>query len=140
MVTTLVLIGIMTALPVVGIGMGLYFWAKLKRFLQTVPVIQTAEDLERFKQIAAGQMYGALVQLVILIGPWIVFGYGLITDNLEYWASLCPLVPYIGVGAMGFLMKPTERRVQATPAATEQLEAQRDHVVDVWMQKPFPNW
>jgi hypothetical protein len=130
----------MAGLPLIGIGLGFYFRSELRRFLREVPAIRTTGDLERYKAVVARNMYAALVQILILGAPWVVFLYGaFIADVLSVIDTLYIAVPSIGVFVMGQYINQEETRMKTIPVIPE-LQAQRDAVVRSWGSKPTPDW
>lgn len=135
------LVSLMLALPAICIGLLIFFMAELKRWADSVRVIRTVEQLDEFKALARRQMYAALVALVCIIGPYVLYWIGYFKDVLrwtDFW--LFAVLPSLAVAAVGKLCKPIEQRVQQMPVEDETLRRERDRVVQVWMKEPFPNW
>jgi len=118
----------------------LYF--PLRSFRQKYKVLRNEADMLAFKRLASFQMYVSLVALYLTWVPlvlWLVgkFGLGQLTwlDGLLF--VILPLVVQfaISAGAIG-----TARELRCTPAGDENLTAERDRVVDVWVNKKYPEW
>jgi len=139
--TRTTILAIMLTCPVLGLIVSFYFGSLLKKFLTTTPAINSLQDIERFKQLVKGQMYAALVQIVILSIPIIVFAYGFWIKVLKPNTDiLYMLVPSLVVLGAGMTLKSVERKVQNVPTATDELAKERDRIVDIWLHQPFPNW
>ncbi len=134
------LVLVMMALIGLGLLLSVVFGWQLKRFCDRTPEIRTGADLEAFKRVVAGQMYAALAQIVILLAPWAVFGYGFFTGKLAIGDALYLTLPYIAVGIGGLLMKRVEERAKHLPVSDPQLEEARDRVVHTWVKRALPDW
>jgi hypothetical protein len=119
----------------------LAFW-KLRTFRLRVNVLRTKEDLRAFRDVAKLNMYAALT----LIPLWGIFFLliPLTLGGLARHSSVVALFSTLGMGPAMLLLSlgvlKEERSVQRTPAATDELAAERDRVVHVWLKKPFPDW
>lgn len=130
----------MLALIGLGLALSVVFGWQLKRFCERTPEIRTGADLEAFKRVVAAQMYAALAQVVILLSPWVLFGYGFFTDKLVIGDVLYLTLPYIAVGIGGLLMKRVEERAKHLPVSDPQLLEARDRVVHTWVKRALPDW
>ena len=92
------------------------------------PRLQTPEDLERFKEMAAAQMKAALVQLFILSSPGLVFIYGFFLGILEGAHVVYVVVPSFLIIVLALFVETlrnrprmvVSRRPERTPHVTEQ--------------------
>ena len=134
-----VLIWLMLLLPAAGVVNGLWFSSELKRFLDRVPMLASSHHVEQFKQVVARQMYAALVQLVILALPPVVFFCGLVMGALGLADVLFVIIPSAVVLVVAMAMRPTELKARSIPAADPELERQRDLIVDTWLKKAVPD-
>lgn len=130
----------MLALIGMGLLLSIVFGWQLKRFCDRTPEIRTGADLEAFKRVVAGQMYAALAQIVILLAPWVLFGYGFFTGKLAVNDALYLTLPYIAMGIGGLLMKRVEERAKRLPVSDPQLLEARDRVVHTWVKRALPDW
>lgn len=135
-----VLLALIVGIPVMGVLLQVYFSHQIRRFLRETGALESAEDLERFKGIAAIQMYAALVLLPILMAPVVLYGYGLWSGELAPSDLLFVLVPSLALFVAGQAGKRVERQMYEMPVADEELGRERDRVVQVWQHKPFPEW
>jgi hypothetical protein len=127
-------------LPALGILNAVWFGSELARFAREVLRLESSADVERFKEVVARQMYAALVQIVILAAPPILFFVGIVRRELFPADVLAIIVPAGVVIAVAALYKKVEQRVRAIPAADPELERQRDAVIHTWLKKPLPDW
>lgn len=128
------------AAPLVGLLPMAWGWRQLARFLQARPRLSAEADLKAFKALARDQMILALVQIGVLASPWVLFGIGLALGVLQVHESIFSTGSFVVVLAGGLALRLVEKRVQAVPAATPELEAARNRVVHTWMTKPLPDW
>lgn len=134
------LLGGMVGCYTLGILLAVVFGNELRRFLAEVPEICSSPEMERFKRTVAHQMLGALVQMVVLLLPWALYGFGLVNKVLSFRdLPLFVVVPSVLLLAAGQAMKKLERRVQEMPCAQE-LRPERERVVQTWKKKPLPDW
>lgn len=135
--TFIVMLVICPALAAANLFWG---WMALTSFLREHPKITNGGDMDRFKQMAASQMYQGFVQVLLVFLPVIFFFGGLLTQNLTTRDFLYVIIPFCMVVSFGLYVKNMERQVQTTPALTAELERERDAVVKTWLTKPFPDW
>lgn len=124
----------------VGLCSQVWFGMALIAFRNTVTEIRDDRDMQRYKDLAAGQMYAALVQIVLLIAPIAVFIVGIMLKGFTVQDIGYVIIPSVCIFAAGMYVKQIETKVQQTPAATRELEEERDRVTECWMKKPFPDW
>lgn len=133
-------IALMVLLPAAGVVNAYYCGASLRAFLRDVACLASAANLERFKRVVAGQMVAALVQLVLLAVPPILYAVGLARGVLVGGDIVYVLVPSAVVILVARTFKRLETRVKTIPAADAELARQRDAVVHTWLKKPLPDW
>jgi fatty acid desaturase len=129
-------------LGLLGLGLVNLLWGGLElgRFRREVKVIASTHELERFKRLAAHQMYAALAQIGLLGLPILVFFFGLARGDLHPPDVGYLIFPSLIVLVLAFLFKKVEGDVQRTAAADDLLSGQRDAVVRTWLKRPFPDW
>jgi hypothetical protein len=137
-----ILVGVIAGLQIVGMLSGLVFGWQLQRFLSTTPSIDSWQAMERFKRVVAMQMYAALIQIGVLGLPGVLFVLGIMAGELRFlWDVLYLVVPAAGVVGVGFALKQIESRVRALPVSGDpEMQANFKHVVNTWINKPFPDW
>lgn len=135
-----VLLALIVGIPVMGVLLQIYFSHQIRCFLRETRALESAGDLDRFKGVAAIQMYAALVLLPILMAPLALYIYGLWSGELPPSDLVFLLVPSLALIVAGQAGKRVERRMHEMPIADEELGRERDRVVDVWLHKPFPDW
>jgi hypothetical protein len=132
---------LMLLLGLIGLGLlnVLTAFPSMYGFSSKVRRIQSESDMNHFKRVAARSMYGALVQIVVLVAPNLVFAWGSIAGHLT-WADAGPVVvAYVVVLGASMMLKRAESQVQAC-LVTDELRAEKEHVVEVWRTRPFPKF
>lgn len=109
-------------------------------FLSAHPVLRDELDMAAFKRLAASDMWAALLYIatVVLAALVLVAGVGL--GEMREWEAAVAVAGFAALLPLWVWVRHLERRVQAVPAATDELTDERDHVVNVWLKKPFPTW
>jgi archaellum biogenesis protein FlaJ (TadC family) len=130
---------LMVLLPAIAAVNALYFGAELRRFAMEVPRLESSHHLERFKQVVARQMYAALVQIVLLALPAVVFVVGIARGALTTGDILFVVIPAAVIILIAQVNRRDEARVRELPAEPT-LTAQRDRIVRTWVRKPLPDW
>lgn len=130
---------LMLLLPAIAAVNALYFGAELRRFAMEVPRLESSHHLERFKQVVARQMYAALVQIVLLGLPAVVFVVGIARGALTAGDILFVVIPAAVIILIAQVNRRDEARVRELPAEPT-LTAQRDRIVRTWVRKPLPDW
>ena len=133
-------ITLMLLLPVVAVVNAIVHGSQLKAFLERTPGFATYQDIVEFEKVVARQMYAALVQIGLLVAPGVVFVVGLIRGVLSPGDILYVVVPSFVILALGVAFKTIENKVRSIPVGDAILEERREHIVKVWMTKPFPDW
>ena len=106
------------------------------------PRLRDASDMARFKRLASGQMYVAVVFLPLAWVPLIAWAFGIAVAGATNWLDLLLYVvlPLAAVVATSGAMVGLARAVRATPTDGPALAAERDRVADVWVSRRFPDW
>jgi hypothetical protein len=128
------------ALYGLGVANAVVFGSELRRFASEVTTISSTAHMERFKQVVARQMYAALAQIGFLGAPVVVFFAGVVRKVMGPGDVLLIIIPSAIILLLAQAYKKVETAVRELPVADEQLRRQRDHIVDTWMKKPFPDW
>ena len=127
-------------LPCIGLVMALVLIGRLRGFLEETPTLSSAGDVQRFTGLVSAQMWGALVQIVLLILPPIIYIAGLISGSLRGSDALYVILPETVVLIAGKLLSPVEKRAMAIPATDTVLERQRDRIVHIWKKGVIPRF
>lgn len=127
-------------LPLAAIVNAWWFGSELQRFARQVTSFTSTHEIERFKGVVARQMYAALVQIVLLALPPILFFVGLARGALEPGDVIFIIVPSAVVIMVAMLYKQTEKLVKSIPAQDDELRRQRDAIIHTWLKKPLPDW
>lgn len=133
-------ITLMLLLPAVAVLNAIIHGSQLREFLERTPAFATYQDIVEFEKIVARQMYAALVQIALLVAPGVVFVVGLVRGVLSVEDILYVVLPSFVILALGVAIKKVENTVRSIPVADPILEERREHIVKVWMTKPFPDW
>jgi len=133
-------IALILLLPAVAVLNALIHGSQLKAFLEQTPAFATYQDIVEFEKVVARQMYAALVQIALLVAPGVVFVVGLVRKVLSVEDILYVVLPSFVILGLGIAFKKVENKVRSIPVSDPILEERRDHIVKVWMSKPFPDW
>ena len=133
------LIILLLALPTLAIVNALIAWYVLSTFVRGTPGIDTQRDMDRFKRVISYQMYGALLQIALLLPPTAIYFVGLAVGTLGVGDIAFLLVPSFIVVAVGALGKKIEARAKALPV-TEEFAGEYQRVLEVWVKSPLPKW
>ena len=119
---------------------GLYF--PLRGFREKHPEIRGDADMLAFKRLASVQMYVSLAALYLAWVPLLIWVVGKFVLGRLTWLDglLFVVLPFVIQFALSAAAIGTAKAVRSTPAATEGLSAERDRVVDVWVNKKYPEW
>lgn len=134
-----ILLGLLIALPSAGVLLSALLGLQLWRFIRTRPGIETEADLLVFKRIVAGQMYGALAQIVVLGAPPALYVYGILAGALAVRDVIYLILPGLVVLGVALLIRRVEGRAR-TMWVEEALREAYDHVVRVWFKRALPDW
>ena len=135
-----VYIAALLLLPAAAVVNSFFHRRQLSSFLKKTPAIMTYQDITAFEKTVARQMYAALLQIALLVAPWIVFGHGVFSEILTIDDLGFVIAPSFVVLALGLNYKRLENRARSLRAEDPILAERRDHIVEVWMRKPFPDW
>ena len=119
---------------------GLYF--PLRSFREKHPEIRGDADMLAFKRLASVQMYVSLAALYLTWVPLLIWIVGKFVLGRLTWLDglLFVVLPFVIQFALSAVAVGTAEAVRRTPAATDTLTAERDRVVDVWVNKKYPEW
>ncbi|MCD4707213.1 MAG: hypothetical protein K8S62_05685 [Candidatus Sabulitectum sp.] len=134
------IITLLIAFPSASLISGIIYISNLKRFVDTTPRIETNQDLELFKNVVRHQMYAALLQIVLLGTPIIIFTYGTISGILEFGDVLYVVIPNLIVIIVSRILRKTEKKAQSISASTPQLVSAVSSIVYSWENKALPDW
>jgi len=112
----------------------------LKRFMDETPRIDSNRDLEKFKDVVRKQMYAALLQIVLMGLPILIFLYGAVTGLMRFGDILYVIIPNAIVIVVGKVLRGIEKKAQSLPVSSPELEKARDDIVYCWEKKPLPDW
>ncbi len=112
----------------------------LEQFLEEVPVITSGHEMELFRALVKRQMRAALLQIPLLGLPTLLCMTGFFVGMLKAADLWYVILPAVAVLIISWIFKKTEARVKRIPAGTKELEAERDAVIDTWMNRATPDW
>jgi hypothetical protein len=130
----------MLGLPALAVVNAFWFGTELKNFLSSTPRLESSHDLERFKTVVAHQMHAALIQIVLLATPPIVFFVGIFRGVLSPSDLLYIIGPSAVILIVAAMYRGHEKRAKSIPTADPELEKQRDAIIHTWMRRPWPDW
>jgi hypothetical protein len=133
-------IALILLLPAVAVVNAIVHGSQLKSFLERTPAFATYQDIVEFEKVVARQMYAALVQIALLVTPGVILVVGIIRGVLSAGDILYVVLPSFVILALGLAFKTLENKVRSIPVSDPILEERRDHIVKVWLTKPFPDW
>jgi hypothetical protein len=133
-------LAVILGFPVLAVLNALYFGSELRRFADRTPRLETPLEMTKYRRLVGRQMYAALLQLLLLAIPPIVFFYGLIHKILTVPDILFVVVPSAILIVIAQLNRRHEARIRTLPTATEQFAEERDAIVRTWVRKPLPDW
>jgi TRAP-type C4-dicarboxylate transport system permease large subunit len=131
---------LMLLFPLLAILNAVWFGSELQKFAKEVRTFSSTHEIERFKGVVGRQMYAALVQIVLLVVPPILFFVGIAKGALTPGDIIFIIVPSAVVIAVAALYKQTEKQVKEIPANDDELRRQRDVIIHTWLKKPLPDW
>jgi hypothetical protein len=127
-------------LPAGGVVNAVIHGRLLAEFVRATPAIRTYQDIVDFERVVARQMYAALMQILLLAIPGVLFAFGLFRKILGPGDFLYILAPSGVILVLGIAFKGLEKRAQAIPCEDPVLEERRQHIITTWIKKPFPDW
>ncbi len=95
-----------------------------------------------FKRLASSQMYVSLISGYLLWIPLITWIFGKFLLGQLTWLDglLFVVLPFAVQVLISSYMIGAARAVRSTPTTSKALDAERDWVVDVWLNKKLPEW
>lgn len=118
----------------------LSIWSRnvLNTFLARHPAVQGTATFEEYKQIVRGQMYAALVYLVLGIASLLLAIALAVSGGLATVALVVAVnVPLLLLGQSN---KKIEERVRALPCSDPQLAGEYARVGESWVRRPLPDF
>ena len=138
------LLTIMVALPTIGAVFLVVLTITYHRFRRIVPELRTPEDLQRLRSLAKFQMYLAIPghPLVTIGGPIAIWFIGWLVLKELGWLDLLvygvlPMILPVAIAAIG---ESPATMAKDIPAKEASLASERDRIVDVWINRLFPDW
>jgi hypothetical protein len=133
-------IALILLLPAIATLNAIIYGSQLNQFLERTSAFTTYQDIVEFEKIVARQMYAALVQIGLLVAPGVIFVVGLVRGVLTVNDILFVGLPSVWILALGVAFKKVENKVRSIPVSDPILAERRDHIIRIWMTKPFPHW
>jgi hypothetical protein len=138
------LLTIMVALPTIGAVFLVVLTITYHRFRRIVPELRTPEDLQRLRSLAKLQMYLSFLghPLVTIGGVIVIWVVGWLLVKKLGWLDLLvfgvlPMIVLLIIAAVG---ESPARMAKGIPASDASLASERDRIVDVWINRLFPDW
>ena len=117
-----------------------WFGGQLKRYVLSTRMLSTDLDVFRFKKIVAKQMRAALLQIVLLSLPIVIFITGIMFKALYPGDIFFVIIPSLAILAVAAYFRSWEIRARNIPTATPEMLDQRDAIVRTWLRKALPDW
>jgi hypothetical protein len=140
----MLLLTIMVALPAIAAVFMVVLTITYRRFQRAVPQLRTSDDIQRLRSLAKLQMYLSLLAhpLLTIGGVVLVWVIGWLVVKQLGWVDLLlfgvlPIIISFVIAAMG---ESPARLAKSIPASDVALQSERDHIVDVWINRLFPDW
>jgi hypothetical protein len=130
----------MLVLPALGAVNSIYHARVLRNYVRRTQIIQDVQGLAEFQKIVARQMLAALVQLVLVVVPLVLYFVGILTQVFRFKDIAFVIIPGVILMALGYVFKKVETKACRIPAANEDLDEQRLAVISTWRKKPLPDW
>ncbi|WP_335131444.1 hypothetical protein [Nostoc sp.] len=124
-------------LCLLSIAISFYVKTKLENFLQETTAIANTKSLEDYKNVVRLNMYGALAQIIILVGAFGSCIASILNQGLTGVFSLFLLGFAVSFGTQ---VSTLEEKARTLTCATTELESQYEKISHVWKKKAFPNF
>ncbi len=138
------LLMIMVALPAVAAVFMVVLTITYHRFRRIVPELRTPEDLRRLRSLAKLQMYLSLLghPMLMIGGVIVTWVVGWLVVKELGWLDLLlyGVLPIIVTFVIAVIGESPARMAKSIPASDALLASERDHIVDVWTNRLFPDW
>jgi hypothetical protein len=133
---------LMLAPPAIALVVMFLLRAQASRFLGVVPEIRTNHDLAQFRKLAKSQMYAAFVVLPLLWLPTLIWLAGMFVAGDLRWLDLLwyVVLPWVAVVAAALALGGPVEQAQKIRVTDPAFQAERDHIVDVWLHRRLPDW
>jgi hypothetical protein len=126
------------ALAAVGFALGFRGYREVRAFLASNEAIRTPDELERFKELARRNMYGALAMLAVAVA-WVPIIIYLLFRSGPWTEKVAVAATVALFGWFGSRLRTLEVESRMLPVE-EALKAEYASVSDVWERKPFPSF
>ncbi len=134
------LVFLIVGLPVLGMLNATFFGLRLKSFLAGTSRLSSSTDMERYKAQVKAQMFAALVQMILLGAPSLLWMFGFSQDQLYIGDLKFVVVPSVLMIAIGMYFKKVEETARSIPVENDELRVQRDRIASRWTDSALPDW
>ena len=140
METTLILVGF--AVCIGGfLVTALVAICDMTAFLARTPELLTDADMAAYRRLVGRNMLAALLTLLFGGPALVLVGVAFYMEYVDWCVlSLMLLVTTALSLSATVWTKALEKRLKNIPVADAEMEAERDHIVDVWHKKMLPDW
>lgn len=131
---------IVLLLPAAAIANSLIHGMMLMKYTKQTPYLRTGRDILQFKGVVARQMYAAMIQMVLLILPLVLFLVGLLAGALTPSDIPLVIVPAGLIVVLSYFFKKAEIAARNIPTLNPEIEKQRDEIAMTWKKRALPDW
>lgn len=120
-----------------SIAISVYIKGKVERFLTKNTAIANEKSLEEYKDIVRLNMYGAIAQIIIIIGAFASCVAFIFAHGVRGVFSLFLLGFAAGFGKE---LSQLEEKVRSLTCATPELERKYQNISHTWKKKALPDF
>jgi uncharacterized membrane protein YjjP (DUF1212 family) len=120
-----------------SIVISFYVKAKVENFLEKNTAIANEKSLEDYKNLVRFNMYGALAQIVLLVGA---FGSGIAYILNQGFTGIFSLFLLGFAVSVMKQVAQVEEKVRTLTCTTAELERQYTEISHIWKKKAFPDF
>jgi uncharacterized membrane protein len=113
----------------------------MTRFLARTPELQTEADMNAYRQLVGRNMLAALLTLLFAIPALVLVGVAFYMEYVDWCLSSLSLMVATALSmAASLWTKMLEKRLKNIPTADEEMDEERDRIVEVWHKRMLPDW
>lgn len=110
-------------------------------FLSRTPELRTEADMDAYRRMVGRNMLAALVTLLFGVPALILVGVAFYMEYVNWCILSLALIVTTALSlSLTFWTRSLETRLRSIPTADDEMDAERDRVVDVWHKRMLPDW